>query len=225
MATICHFGIRWGVMAENPFVGLMQNKTDVDVRVVSRRQVVRFYLWSIRQRQSYRTLGCAAPFTYLTGFRASEVRPCLKTCLTKDGVLVTSAKRKKRETAIVKLRQWSARLRCVVARSLDRDDKVQSKYLFAATRRGACYSRSGWGSSWQDAVNAWIRTFDRTVLETDLVMSHPMHFSLQDVRPTEISMKLESHSKDAYDFAGHANPRTTHKHYDRRRVRRASATE
>lgn len=37
-------------------------------------------------------------------------------------------------------------------------------------------------------------------------------------------MKLEKHSKHAYDSTGHASPSTTHKHYDRRGVRTADAT-
>ena len=74
-------------------------------------------------------------------------------------------------------------------------------------------------------MNAWIRTYDGTVNEGDLVTDHDLYFALQDIRPTAISSKLEKQAKDAYDFAGHANPTTTHKHYDRRRVRSADATE
>ncbi|MEN5343852.1 hypothetical protein ABE599_09105 [Achromobacter mucicolens] len=225
MATICHFGVRWDLMDENPFTGMMLNKTDKLVRVVTRRQVLRFYLWSLKQRQNFRTLGCAAMFTYLTGFRAAEVRPFLKEGLQRDGVIVISAKRKKGETAALKRRYWSRRLHCVVQRALQREDKIPTKYLFAATRRGACYSRSGWGSSWQDAMNAWIRTIDPSVKELDLVTEHDLYFSLQDIRPTAVTRKLEQQAHDAYDFAGHANPSTTHKHYDRRRVKSATATE
>lgn len=225
LATICHYGVRWDLMEDNPFTGMMLNKTETKVRVVSRRQVLRFYLWSLKQRQNYRTLGCAAMFTYLTGFRAAEVRPFTKDGLQRDGVIVVSAKRKKGEAASVKRRYWSRRLRCVVERALQREDKIASKYLFAATRRGACYSRSGWGSSWQDAMNAWIRAQDQSVNETDLVTDHPLYFSLLDIRPAAVSRKLEMQAKDAYDFAGHANPSTTHKHYDRRLVKSAAATE
>ncbi|WP_254595199.1 hypothetical protein [Achromobacter pulmonis] len=117
------------------------------------------------------------------------------------------------------------RLFCVVQRALLRPDGARSDYLFASTRRGSCYSRSGWGASWQDAMNAWIRTLDPSVRAADLVTHHPMYFALQDIRPTAVSMKLEKQAKDAYDFAGHASPSTTHKHYDRRRVRTADATE
>ncbi|WP_353191829.1 hypothetical protein [Pandoraea pnomenusa] len=54
---------------------------------------------------------------------------------------------------------------------------------------------------------------------------HGGYFALQDIRPAAISAKLQSSAADSYDFAAHANPATTHKHYDRRRVKRASATE
>ncbi|MFY1876314.1 hypothetical protein [Achromobacter xylosoxidans] len=45
------------------------------------------------------------------------------------------------------------------------------------------------------------------------------------IRPAAITSKLAKRDADAYDFAAHANPATTHRHYDRRRVKRASATE
>lgn len=76
-----------------------------------------------------------------------------------------------------------------------------------------------------DTMNAWIRTLVPSVRTTDLVTHHPMYFALQNIRPSAVSMKLEKQAKDAYYFAGHESPSTTHKHYDRRQVRTADATE
>lgn len=225
MSTVCHQFVKWDVIERNPFLGMTKNKTETNTREVSRQQVLRFYLWSVRQRVNYRTMGCAAMFAYLTGFRASEVRPFKKVGLTAEGVAVVAAKRKKGERVVLKLREWSPRLRCVVARALDREDASRREYLFAPSKRSACYSRSGWGSSWQDAMNAWIRTQDPAVKETDLVTDHPLYFALQEIRPTAITKKMDERAQDVYDFAAHTNPATTHKNYDRRRVKRASATE
>lgn len=244
MQTMCNYWIRWGLIKTNPFIGMMFNKGDPDVRTVSRGQIVRFYLWAVRQQQAYRTMGVAAMFTYLTGFRAAEVRPFHMSGLTDAGVRVVSAKRKKGETQTVKLREWSPRLRVVVERA-KRDRKIGSIYLFP-NRRGQPYSKSGWTSVWQDAMYAYIGAFDPAVerefdakrkreaaqrrgetahdVELKLV-GHPAYFALSDVRPAAITAKLESRDADAYDFAAHANPTTTHKHYDRRKVKRASATE
>jgi hypothetical protein len=36
MQTICNYAVRWGVLKSNPFVGMMQNKTEKDVRTVQR---------------------------------------------------------------------------------------------------------------------------------------------------------------------------------------------
>jgi hypothetical protein len=55
--------------------------------------------------------------------------------------------------------------------------------------------------------------------------NHPAYFSLLDIRPTAITTKLNNRDDDAYDFAAHANPGTTHRHYDRRKVKVAKATE
>lgn len=53
---------------------------------------------------------------------------------------------------------------------------------------------------------------------------HAAYFSMLDIRPAAITTKLQNRDEDAYDFAAHANP-ATHKHYDRRKVKSASATE
>jgi hypothetical protein len=54
---------------------------------------------------------------------------------------------------------------------------------------------------------------------------HPDCFALSDMRPAAITTKLRNRTDDAYDFAAHANPATTHRHYDRHTERRAKATE
>ena len=222
LSTICHYAVRWGVIEANPFVGMMQNKTEKDVRTISRSQILRFYLWSLKQHQTFRNLGCAAMFTYLTGFRAAEVRPFHVSGLTAEGVKVVNAKRKKGEQEIVKVREWSTRLRVVVARA-KQTHQVDRLYLFA-NRLGSPYSRSGWGSVWQDAMLAWVKSNDGAV-DAKTLIDHPLYFSLLDVRPAAITTKLRQRSSDAYDFAAHANPSTTHKNYDRRKEKKARATE
>ncbi|SFX63605.1 hypothetical protein SAMN03097694_2687 [Janthinobacterium lividum] len=105
MSTICKYAVRWGVIEAMPFTDIMQNDIEKEVRTITRSQVVRFYLWSLRQTATFRNLGCAAMFTYLTGFRAAEVRPFHISGKTKEGVLVTSAKRKKGQAEVLKLRE------------------------------------------------------------------------------------------------------------------------
>ncbi len=249
MSTICHYAVRWGLIEANPFVDMMHNRADRDVRTVARGQVVRFYLWSLRQSPAIRNMGCAAMFTYLTGFRAAEVRPFHVSGLSADGVRVISAKRKKGEDEVSKLREWSTRLRVVVARA-KQTHGTPRLYLFANST-GKPYTRSGWGSLWTDAMYEWIASFDCAVAAAladkraweasyraarksgatlpeysgYLVTEHPMYFSALDIRPAAITTKLRNRDADAYDFAAHANPSTTHKHYDRRSEKKARATE
>lgn len=219
LSTICHYAVQWGIIETNPFVGMKMPKTDKkEGRAVNRSQIVRFYLWGQKQdSDQFKTLGCAALFTYLTGFRAAEVRPFHTSGLTKEGVKVVSAKRKKGESEIVKLREWSTRLHVVVKRAKQARGK-DIGYLFA-NRHGQMYTRSGWGSVWQDAQAAYL------VCKVEEVAKHPDYFSLLDVRPAAITTKINNRSADMYDFAAHANPSTTHRHYDRRKIKRASATE
>ncbi|MGZ5201064.1 MAG: hypothetical protein ACXWC4_14950 [Telluria sp.] len=229
---------------------MMLNRTEKHVRTVSRSQIVRFYLWSLQQRPGFKMFGCAAMFTYLTGFRAAEVRPFhVSGIVAREGVRVVSAKRKKGEPEQSKLREWSVRLRVVVERARQTHE-VGCQYLFA-NGAGRPYTRSGWGASWTDAMFDWIASFDDEVArhlsekravearnrvtfkrggkleecEDYSVTTHPAYFSLQDIRPAAITTKLRRRDVDAYDFAAHANPATTHQHYDRRRERRARATE
>ena len=249
MQTVCHYAVRWGLISRNPFVGLMQNKSDRDERAIERDQVVRFYWWALRQNQAYRTMGLAAMFCYLTGFRAAEIRPYHRSGLTVEGVRVTSAKRKKGEAKTVKLHHWSRRLWAVVERA-KRDCKVESVFLFP-NRRGRPYSKSDGdrcgrtpctptsarsitisrasskpkkmheAAQWiANRVNSPIRG----AMELQLT-KHPEYFALSDVRPAAITTKLDQRNEDAYDFAAHADPATTNRHYDRRKVRRAAATE
>lgn len=250
MSTICNFAVRWGLIETNPFVRLMRNHTEKKVRAVSRSQIVRFYLWALRQPPTFRNLGCAAMFTYLTGFRAAEVRPFRVEGLCSDGVRVLSAKRKRGEPQIVKVREWSPKLRAVSLRA-KQTHKRQREYLFA-NGSGHCYTRSGWGSIWYDAMFAWIASFDpqaasalqqtkdaaaqarqqssteyqaRDKIDAFRLVDHPAYFSLLDVRPAAITSKIRHRSADAYDFAAHANPSTTHQYYDRRVEKRARPTE
>lgn len=252
LSTVCHYAVRWGVIEANPFVGMMQNKTDSVVRNTSREQIVKFYYWSRKHSSlSVRTMGCAAMFAYLTGFRPSEVRPFHVSGITKEGVFVKNAKRKLGEKEITKLREWSPSLERVIARA-KRNHQASRMYLFANST-GSPYSRSGWGSMWTDALHEWIASFDveaktawdkkkalelqyrneygkgkpRTSIKVEefKITEHPEYFSLQNVRPAAITTKLRNRSADAYDFAAHANPSTTHKHYDHRTAKRAKATE
>lgn len=218
LSTICHYAVRWGIIEDNPLNDMMQNKTDKHVRATTRSQIVRFYFWTQRQDSAqFKVLGCAALFTYLTGFRTAEVRPFHTKGLGPDGVKVINAKRKMGEPEIVKLREWSIRLRMVVARAKQAHGK-DIGCLFS-NRHGQAYTRSGWGSVWQDAQADYLGC---TVKE---VAKHPDYFSLLDVRPAAITAKITNRSADMYDFAAHANPATTHRNYDRRKVKKASATE
>lgn len=277
-STICKKAIRWGVMEANPFVDMDTDVLEKDVRTVSRSQIVRFYLWSQRQdNRVMRLMGCMALFTYLTGFRTAEVRPMLKTGCSREGVTVTGAKRKRGEAEVLKLREWSPRLRMVVKRieqaqqhmpsvppetaqtmariaiaiakgetakaaaaaagmkestyyywvaRVRKDERVRPKesvYMFPAAG-GKCYTKGGLSSSWQEAMLAYVKTLDPEVTEKTLTQ-HAEYFAQLDIRPAAITTKLANREADAYDFAAHANPQTTHRHYDRRQVKKARATE
>lgn len=97
-----------------------------------------------------------------------------------------------------------------------------------------------WIATFDDAVaaalaekRAWeaqyraMRKEGRTMAEYSgyQVTEHPQYFSALDIRPAAITTKLRNKDADAYDFAAHADPGTTHRHYDRRSEKKARATE
>jgi hypothetical protein len=161
MSTICHYAERWELIEANPFINMKQNRTVKKVRTIYRNQILRFYLWSRKQHAGYGIMGCAGMFTYLTGFRAAEVRPFHVDGLRKEGVRVISAKQKMGEDEVAKLREWSPRLRTVVARA-KQAHSAKRLFLFA-NAKGQPYTKSGWGSMWMDAMFDWIASFDDEV--------------------------------------------------------------
>mgnify|MGYP001758797060 FL=1 len=216
--VICTQAVKWGLIDVNPFLNMEANVSDVVTRAVTRSQVTRFYLYCMKQDfQPARTIGAAAMFSFLTGFRATEVRNFLKSGITNDGVIVINAKRKRGERELKKLRHWTLKLRCVVARALEHE--TSNPYLFAPTKGMSAYTRSGWGTVWQ---RVWAKYLGVEIAE---LLAHPKYFTLQDVRPASITEKLEMRDADAYDFAAHSNPATTKRHYDRRSINRADALE
>jgi integrase len=218
LSTICHYAVRKGIIESNPVVGMKFDHPEKQVRNTERSKVLQFYLWTQRQdKPQWKTLGCAALFCYLTGFRAAEVRPFHTSGLTKDGPMVIAAKRKKGEQEIRKLREWSPRLRMVVKRARQARGK-DIGYLFA-NRHGGMYTKSGWGSVWADAMLEYIGG------KPEDLTKHPDYFSMLDIRPVAISKKKERQDADVYDFAGNSRKETTDVHYDRRKIKRASATE
>ncbi|MFF7399831.1 hypothetical protein ACFZAI_25495 [Achromobacter sp. NPDC008082] len=146
---------------------MMTNRFTTWAELVSRRQVLRFYPWSVKQRQNCRVMGCAAMFTYLTEFCPSENRPFLKTGLTSYGDIIFSTKRKKGLFEVLKIGEWSTRLR-------DRA-KTGSKYLFAPKKALRGTRSDGSESSWKGAQLAWILTFDQ--VKEKIIAAHPLYFT------------------------------------------------
>lgn len=193
LSMICNYAVKDGVMDANPFNNMMQNVTDKSVRTTSRRQVLRFYLWAIRQDAKQKNMGCAAMFTYLTGFRAAEVRPYQTDGFSNDGVRVISAKRKKGQNGIIKVLEWSTRLHVVVARAKQTHGRPRD-FLFA-TSSGSPYTRSGWGSTWVDVMFEYIASFDAVAATALRKKVWEVEYKAYDkVQPeTSLQSRLQNH--------------------------------
>jgi hypothetical protein len=193
--------------------------------------------------------GCAAMFTYLTGFRAAEVRPFHVSGIVAREGCGWSAQSARR--ANQKCRSCASG-RCGCAWSSSAPDRLTGPDAstcsptapagptleVAGARAGPTQCLTGSLPSttrWPGICrrNTLLRREiegpqkaggEHEVREDYSVTTHPAYFSLQAIRPAAITTKLRRRDVEAYDFAANANPATTHQHYERRSERRARAT-
>ena len=137
--------------------------------------------------------------------------------------LIANGESAKRATALAGMKEstyyyWIKRIK--------KDQRVKPKesdYLFPNSSGGK-YTKGGLSSTWQEAMIAYVTSLDPAVTLQTLT-AHKEYFSIMNIRPAAITTKLKQRADDAYDFAGHSNPATTHLFYDHREVKRAVATE
>lgn len=160
-------------------------------------------------------------------YQAQAFMPAVPTevadLMARIAILIAKGESAKRATVAAGMKEstyyyWIKRIK-----SDNRVRPSESAFMFPAVG-GRCYTKGGLTSSWQEVMLAYVASIDRDVSEKTLTQ-HSEYFAPLDIRPAAITTKLDKRSADAYDFAAHANPATTHRHYDRRKVRRASATE
>ncbi len=205
LGSMFDYGMRLGVVAANPCRGVKRNTEIPRGRGVTIAEMNGLIATARARGVGSYMVALIGVMVAITGRRRVEIRRLTLASLTPEGVVGEEAKAKRGRRGRPFLVQWSPTLREVVdeARALERP--TTSIYLFAS-RGGGPYSDSGFKSIWNRIM-------------TDYVEAGGEHFTAHDLRALFVSTKLER----GEDPATHANPATTYKVYDRRRVVKVKA--
>lgn len=156
--------------------------------------------------RGYRVACLLALTVGLTGFRRQDVIRLTDFQCGEDGVRVAEQKRKAGQAERVRLVRWSGRLRDIVAEART-IRPAESSFVFT-TEDGSPYSDSGFKTMWGR-------------VKREHVDAGGLDFTAHDLRAFYVT---ETKQRGG-DPQTHANPATTARIYDRRRIKRADALE
>jgi hypothetical protein len=130
-----------------------------------------------------------------------------------DGILWTSAKRRKGQEPKVALIEWSAELRATIEEALavKRYSDLASWFVFG-NLSGQRYTKGRWKAT-------LAKLMDECEAEAARRRMPFARFSLQECRPMGVSTKMERGDTDTVDATLHSSERMVRQVYDRRRVR------
>lgn len=200
LGSMFAYGMQLGVVNANPCHGVKRNTEIPRDRSVTIAEMNALIATAKARGTGSYMVALIAAMVAITGRRRAEILRLTLASITTDGLVGEEAKAKRGRKARSFLVQWSPTLREVVdeARTLERP--TTSIYLFAS-RTGGPYSDAGFKAIWNRIM-------------ADYVEAGGEHFTAHDLRALFVSKKLERDE----DPATHANPATTRRVYDRRRV-------
>lgn len=215
LSAVMEYGIRTGVVDENPCRLIKYNPVKPRTKTVSRSDQA-FALREARRRGgSYLVQALGMRAAYLTVNRPDELRRLHRNAITPDGILISVGKRKRGQPQRTKLVAWSPRLRLIIKLAL-RLQRTSSMYVFA-NKRGQMYTRSGWSSNWRRLMGYCEQ---RATVEGVTFA----RFALNDMRPTAVTDRMDRGDTRITDATGNTQ-KVVEKIYDRRRVRKYKPTE
>lgn len=200
-------GIEQGLAQENPCRQVRRNTEKPRSRLPSDADISTFLQTAAKRGAGSELIGVMARFAALTGRRRIEFLTLRKDALTDDGVVFTFAKTKAGDSVRHGLIGWTPALHIVLddAASIKRPGKTPppaSVYVFA-NRSGQAYTEAGFKAMWSKIMTDWL-SGDPT----------RQRFTFHDLRAYYVTMMVERNENPET----HANPATTRKVYDRRRV-------
>ena len=202
LSSAYQFGIEAGMAMKNPCREVRKNKTRPRTRCPSWAEIESFCKAAEAKGPSSHVIGLMAKFIALTGRRRAEFIGMTKADLADDGIRVTYAKGRVDDPVKRGLIEWTPALHAVIdeLKSIERPGAVGSVYLWT-NRAGQPYTEQGFKAMWSKAMADWEGKGGE-------------RFTFHDLRAYYVSVMVEKQQNPET----HANPATTRKVYDRRRV-------
>jgi len=210
LASAFQFGIEQGYAAVNPCRQVRRNKERPRSRCPSWAELESFCATAAKKGPSSHVVGLMGKFIALTGRRRAEFLRLPKADVGDDGIVIGFAKAKAGEAKRRGLIGWTPALRglfdeLAALRRTQRDGKTpipESIFVFT-NREGQPYTDSGFKALWAKIMGDWLAE-DPT----------RERFTFHDLRGYYVTRMVEREENPET----HANPATTRRVYDRRRV-------
>lgn len=205
-------GIEQGLAELNPCREVRHNKEKPRSRLPRDSEIESFLKVSRQRGAGSELIGIMGRFAALAGRRRIEFLTLRKDQLTDEGVEFTFAKAKADEATRKGVIEWTPALRQVIddAKAIKRPSKKPpplSIYVFP-NRSGQAYTDQGFKAMWSKIMTDWLAA-DKS----------RERFTFHDLRAYYVTKMVES----GRNPETHANPATTKRVYDRRRVVKVTA--
>lgn len=206
-------GIEQGLAESNPCRQVRRNTEKPRSRLPSHEDIESFLDVAKQRGAGSELVGIMARFAAITGRRRAEFLRLRKDDLTEEGVKLTFAKERSDAATKTGLIGWTPTLRQVIAdakaiRYPSKKPRPSSIYVFA-NRAGRPYTEQGFKSMWSKIMADWLAA-DRD----------RERFTFHDLRAYYVT-EMVGRNKNPET---HANPATTRRVYDRRRVVKITAS-
>lgn len=215
LQVILEYGVRNGVITENPLAGIRKNKTVAAKHYVSDADLALALEVGRAKGGTRHLVALALRTAYLCVRRSVEVRGITRDAVTEAGMVWQDGKNKEKPPVLI---EWTPELRATITEALQvkRHHVAGTIYLFG-NMKGQRYTKGGWKAVLDDLM----QDCEKLAAERRVKFQR---FSLQDCRPKGATDKLSAGHADAKDALGHTTDRMLGQVYDRRQFKKATPT-
>jgi integrase len=200
LGSAFQFGIEHGLAVSSPCRQVRRNKEKPRSRCPSWADIEGVYGVAKAKGESSHVLGLMAKFAALSGRRRAEFIQMRKDDLTPDGIRVGFAKAKKNEADRKGLIGWTPELH-EIFRELETIGRQPSIFVWT-NRQGQPYTEAGFKAMWNKIMTDWLK------------LPGTERFTFHDLRAYYVTVMVGRGENPET----HANPATSRRVYDRRRV-------